>query len=122
MTPAQNNASPKFLLDVNFPPFTVAAPMSNPKKLRARKLPRVRRHYLEHRIADTKASLEALKRFAVCLRELRLANGLTLNALAREVGCSANQIYNMEHAQNWPSMAVYLSLCRVFKQPQPPMM
>lgn len=94
--------------------------MSNPTTKRSQ-FPRVRRHYLEHRLADTEASRKALKRFSASLRRLRAESGLSLTQLAEQVGCSFKQIHNLEHENCWPSMNVYLALCRVFKQPTPPM-
>lgn len=100
-----------------------AAQMSNPTKTTApKRLPRVRKHYLLHRIADTKESKAALKRFGQSLRELRNARGFSLELLGHEVGCSCKQIWNMENEISWPSMPVYVALCRVFEQPKPPMM
>lgn len=86
-----------------------------------RKLPRVRRRYLEHKIANSKASQEALKRLAAWLREQREARNLSLMKLADEVGCSFKQIHNIEKAQNWPSMPLFIAICRFFNHPVPPL-
>ena len=87
----------------------------------ARKLPRVRRRYLEHTIANSKASKDALKRLAAWLREQRELRGLSLMKLADEVGCSFKQIHNIEKGQNWPSMPLFVAICRYFKHPVPPL-
>lgn len=120
MTIAAPKARIIFLLDGTCDAWHVAPPMNNTASPR-RKFPRVRRHYLEHRIADSKTSREALNRFAASVKTMRAASGLSLTQLAAQVGCSFKQIHNLEHALCWPSMPVYLSLCRVFKQPTPPM-
>lgn len=117
-----NNASTIFLLDGKPFPITLASPMTKKISTTPKRLPRVRKHYLLHRIADTKESKAALKRFGESLRELRNARGFSLELLGREVGCSCKQIWNMEHEISWPSMPVYVALGRVFEQPKPPMM
>ncbi len=64
-----------------------------------------------------KAALQAM---AKALRELRKATGLSVQKLAEEVGCTVKNIYHIERAENWPSMEIYIELCRVLKQPKPP--
>ncbi len=62
----------------------------------------------------------ALLSMATALRTLRKASGMSVQQLADEVGCTVKNIYHIERAENWPSMEVYIELCRVLKQVQPP--
>lgn len=84
-------------------------------------LPKVRKRHIEHKIADTKESQAALGRFATSLRTLRIRQGYSLKSLAEKVGCSYQQIGNIENRQHWPSMSTYLAICRALGQPRPTM-
>lgn len=90
-------------------------------------LPTVPKHFFEHRIADTTAAKAALKRMASALRDARLNHkaggrtGLTIRELADRVGCSYQMISHVERADNFPSFAVYLAICRVLKLGKPPL-
>jgi transcriptional regulator with XRE-family HTH domain len=67
----------------------------------------------------TKKDLEA---FAARLRRTRQALHLSQVALAEKVGISNKQLNNVENAHNWPSMPVYVSLCRVLELGEPPLL
>ena len=85
------------------------------------KLPAVRKNYFEHGLQHTKASQAALKTLASSVHSLRKASGMSLKDLAEKVGCSYQVIHHIESADNFPSLAVYLAICRVFGFPNPPM-
>lgn len=55
---------------------------------------------------------------AIASRRLHFSMGQV--KLASSVGCSVGQISNMEAGRNWPSMPVYVKLCRVLKVATPP--
>jgi transcriptional regulator with XRE-family HTH domain len=57
----------------------------------------------------TKKDLEA---FAARLRRTRQALHLSQVALAEKAGISNKQLNNIENAHNWPSMPVYIAICR----------
>jgi transcriptional regulator with XRE-family HTH domain len=57
-------------------------------------------------------TIKDLKTFGKEVRRLRLAAGLSQIALAEKIGCSNKQLDNIEWARCWPSMKVYISLCR----------
>ena len=63
----------------------------------------------------------ALKNLAVNLKTRRKARGLTLQSLARKAGCSFQVIWHIENEHNFPSMSVYLSLCRVLRAGRVPL-
>ena len=52
---------------------------------------------------------------------IRKSKGLTIAALGKAVGCSRQCIYHIERAENFPTLAVYLKLCRVLNQAKPPL-
>ncbi len=56
-----------------------------------------------------------LKDFGVALKKSRMALGLSQTKLAEIVGSSNKQLNHIEHGRNWPSLPIYLSLCRVLK-------
>jgi transcriptional regulator with XRE-family HTH domain len=70
-------------------------------------------------MTGTKKDLEA---FASRLRRTRQAAHLSQVALAEKVGISNKQLNNVENAHNWPSMPVYLNLCRVLELGEPPLL
>ena len=53
-----------------------------------------------------------LESFAARLRALRLKSGLSQEALARQLGVSAQSVSNWENAANWPEAALILPLAR----------
>lgn len=84
--------------------------------------PAERKAYQEHRLAQTEEAYAMLKAHAAKVREARDAKGLTLRALSNEVGCSVNQLHNLEAARNWPSMVVYIRLCHALGMKTPPLL
>lgn len=67
----------------------------------------------------TKKDLEAL---ALALRRARQAKHISQVALAESVGISNKQLNNVECAHNWPSMPVYVALCRKLELGEPPLL
>jgi transcriptional regulator with XRE-family HTH domain len=65
-----------------------------------------------HRLSRTPEAVEDLKRFASALRSRR--GTATQTKIATAIGISVTQYSNLECAQNWPSMQVYVALCRHF--------
>lgn len=57
-------------------------------------------------------TLQDLSDFAAEVRRRRMKLRVTQTEIARRVGCSVKQVNNIERAVNWPSMPVYLGLCR----------
>ena len=53
-----------------------------------------------------------LAAFGAEVRRHRVLRGLSQTALSEKIGCSIKQLNNVEYARNWPSMTVYLALCR----------
>lgn len=84
-------------------------------------LPPVRKKYFEHGLAHTKASKAALKTLAVSLVAIRKGMGITQQEFASRVGISRNTLNHVENAENFPSMAVYLAICRELKLEKPPL-
>lgn len=66
-----------------------------------------------------KMCLQELRDFASEVRRRRQARNISQTKLGALVGCSVKQINNIERAVNWPSMPIYLGLCRElgFKSP-----
>lgn len=56
-----------------------------------------------------------IEKFATTVRGKREALGLTVRSLARKVGVGPSQMSNIQYGYNWPSMPVYVKLCRVLK-------
>lgn len=52
----------------------------------------------------------------------REARGMSQTALAYLIGVTNKQLYNVEKGRNWPSMPVYITLCKVLMLPKPPML
>lgn len=42
--------------------------------------------------------------------------------LAEKIGVSFNLVNNLERGQNWPSMPVYIAICRVLEIKSPPLL
>lgn len=70
----------------------------------------------EHRIAASKYAKEQRAKFAFALLKWRTENLLTRAVLAKAVGCSDNQIANIENQNSFPSFSVYVALCREMGQ------
>lgn len=75
----------------------------------------------EHSLHDTPEARSALRAMALDVRARRVALKLSMQALAKKVGCTHYVIAHIEQAQNFPSFAVYLALCRVLGAQRPPM-
>lgn len=71
---------------------------------------------------ETDKPLSDLAVFAGRVRRARQAKRLSQVAMAEKIGCSNKQLNNIEHAQNWPSMPVYLAICRVLELEAPPLL
>lgn len=46
---------------------------------------------------------------------------LTQAQLAAEVGGSNKSVSNMEYGRNWPSIPIYMKLCKALRTPPPPL-
>lgn len=79
----------------------------------------LRKKYFEHGLANTRKARKLLKVIARNLKRLRLARGLSMQALALEIGCSHYVIAHVEQAQNWPSGPVLVFMARELGQPFP---
>lgn len=67
----------------------------------------------EHKLSVGRYARDQLKRFSVALVKWRIEVGkLSRRALAAKVGCSSQQIANIEGRQCFPSFPVYVALCR----------
>lgn len=53
---------------------------------------------------------------------LRLSRNLSQTALAHLVGISNKTLENVESGRNWPSMQVYIVLCKVLGIGKPPLL
>lgn len=62
-----------------------------------------------------------IQKFAAAVREKREVLGMTVRGLARKVGISPSQMSNIQYGYNWPSVPVYIKLCRVLKAGKIPM-
>lgn len=68
-----------------------------------------------------RADDQSLKTLATSARSLRKSCGLSVDQLASRLGVSVKAVYHIERGENWPSMLLYISLCRELGQPKPPM-
>jgi DNA-binding XRE family transcriptional regulator len=68
-----------------------------------------------------KKSLSALRKLARSVSRARLCSGLTRRQLAGRVGVSYATINHLENAENWPTLPVFLALCRVLKSGKVPL-
>ncbi len=66
----------------------------------------------EHTLFNGMYARSQLAKFALSLKQWRAAQKLSRGALAEKVGCSGQQIANIEHRENYPSFPVYAALCR----------
>jgi DNA-binding XRE family transcriptional regulator len=71
------------------------------------------RSYLTVRRMKKKPSKDLLK-LARTMRLCRQSAGMSQIALAEKLGVSNKQLCNIETAKNWPSMPLYIALCREF--------
>lgn len=61
-----------------------------------------------------------LLEFGRKVRAQRKALGLSQVNLAKKIGCVSNSISNVEYGNNFPSLPVYVALCRELKMKVPP--
>jgi len=71
--------------------------------------------------AKEKANEAALKAMATQLRAGRKIMNVSVSQLAERVGCTIKNIYHIERAENFPSMPVYLAICRELGTRKPPL-
>lgn len=62
-----------------------------------------------------------LKKLAAAVREGRAKRNLSLRELGENVGIAPQSLQNVERERNWPSMPVYIGLCRELGAGEPPM-
>jgi transcriptional regulator with XRE-family HTH domain len=67
------------------------------------------------------ATEKDLKALGKEMGRMRTAKNLSKTDLARKLGISTKQIDHVENGVNWPSMKVYIGLCRVLGVEQIPM-
>lgn len=58
------------------------------------------------------ATKKDLKTFGLEVRRLRTQSNLTQTELAKRVGFSCKQLNHIEYGVHWPSMEVYIGICR----------
>jgi DNA-binding XRE family transcriptional regulator len=68
-----------------------------------------------------KADEAALQSLAIHVRSMRKAMKISVEELAGRVGCTEKNIYHIERGENFPSMQVYLAICRAFGLEKPPL-
>ncbi len=56
------------------------------------------------------------------IRIIRKARGLSQTALASLMEISNKSLDNIEAGRNWPSLPVYITICRVLDLPTPPLL
>jgi DNA-binding XRE family transcriptional regulator len=66
----------------------------------------------EHLLKNSDYARRQLVKFATALFRWRAEAKLSRNKLGKRVGCSENQIANIEKQQCYPSFPVYTALCR----------
>lgn len=75
----------------------------------------------EHRLFGIDGAAASRQTLARALRKYRARHGLTQIELADRIGCSKMQICHLEAADNDPSHALYLAVCRVLQAGRPPL-
>lgn len=60
---------------------------------------------------------EERKQRGLKLRRIRQSRGLRVSALAEQVECSANHLYNLEHGRKRPSIELLYRICRELAVP-----
>lgn len=75
----------------------------------------------EHKLQASRASKKSLRSFAKGVRRRREELCITFTELRTALGISKSQMSHIECGDNWPSMAVYVELCRVLKVGVPPL-
>ena len=76
----------------------------------------------EHRVHHTDGSKRTLRTFAGAVVKLRLKAKLTRRAFAEQLGVSYHTAAHIELGENWPTIPVYLAICRVLNAGVPPLM
>lgn len=71
--------------------------------------------------AGMRVTKKDLENFSKAVRSRRSSIGLSQNTMAIRVGISNQQMSNIEHANCWPSMPVYIKLCNALEAGIPPM-
>lgn len=66
-----------------------------------------------------RATQKDMARFGAAVRARRLKVGLGLRVTALNVGISHGMMSHIEKGENYPSLQVYVELCRVLQLPQP---
>lgn len=67
----------------------------------------------EHKLSNSKFARSQLSKFADALLKWRTSGTkFSRRVLGLRVGCSEQQIANIEKKQSYPSFAVYVALCR----------
>jgi transcriptional regulator with XRE-family HTH domain len=61
-----------------------------------------------------------LTEFAARMTATREGRDLSQTKLAALAGCSVKQINNIEGARCWPSMPIYVAICRALGAGEPP--
>lgn len=84
-------------------------------------LPPLKKQYFKRKLVRTRESDVALLRLAFNLKAMRLEKKMSQIELAGKVGCVPSMICNIECALNFPSMEIYLKICRALGQPRPPL-
>lgn len=99
---------------------TYAHGMTAPQKILA--LAPVLRKRREHKLHSTPENRQLLRRFASGLKAARRKKGLDRRELADKVGSSMSAITHLELAENWPTLPVYLAICRELGLDVPPLL
>jgi DNA-binding XRE family transcriptional regulator len=76
------------------------------------------------RVMDSKKEIllpAKLRRLGTSVRDGRKKLGLSLRELGDRVGVAKQTLQNVEQHRNWPSMPVYIELCRELGAGEPPM-
>jgi len=76
----------------------------------------------EHRNHHTVSSKKALRLFAAALGKRREEMRMSRTELAEEVGVSYFTMAHIELGENWPSIPVYLAICKALQVGVPPLM
>lgn len=76
----------------------------------------------EHGLHRTPENIAALRRFAAAVVAKRTKKGLSRPAFAAKVGVSYFTINHIEHFENWPTVPVYIKMCKVLGVRVPPLM
>lgn len=69
----------------------------------------------------TETMRKELKLLGASVRHRRLTRGISQVQFAAQLGISNKQLNHVESARNWPSLPVYITLCRVFNAGKVPL-